>query len=188
MDSQVYKINVVAQWGFIYDPKYIKNTTLICCSRIFWYASASAKRISKFSWDGSKTVWKPGIGRWIKHKTNRLILIKQVKETTQTKEISSTGFIKITEILEVDEMLILDMEIFLKSGQKIEGPVILALSEKLGQNHAQSVNLYFKMCNNSFVMVMADIPTVPAYQESTGFGTKISLSLAQVTQLLDFGT
>ena len=39
-------------------------------------------------------------------------------------------------------MLILDMEIFLKSGQKIEGPVILALSEKLGQNHAQSVNFF----------------------------------------------
>ena len=85
-------------------------------------------------------------------------------------------------------MLILDMEIFLKSGQKIEGPVILVLSEKLGQNHAQSVNLYFKMCNNSFVKVMVDIPTVPAYQESTGFGTKVSLSLVQVTQFLDFGT
>ena len=144
MDSQVYKINAVAQWGFIYDPKYIKNTTLICCSRIFWYASASAKRISKFSWDGSKTVWKPGIGRWIKHKTNRLILIKQVKETTQTKEISSTGFIKITEILEIDGMLIVDVEIVWKSGQKIEGPVILVLSEKLGQNHAQSVNYILK--------------------------------------------
>ena len=24
MDSQVYKINVVGQWGFIYDPKYHK--------------------------------------------------------------------------------------------------------------------------------------------------------------------
>ena len=42
-------------------------------------------------------------------------------------------------------MLILDMEIFLKSGQKIEGPVILVLSEKLGQNHAQSVNFPWKL-------------------------------------------
>ena len=90
--------------------------------------------------------------------------------------------------LEIDGILILDMEIFKKSGQKIEGPVILPLSEKLGQNRAQSVNSYFKICNNSFVRVMADTPTLPAYQESTGFGTKVSLSPAQVTQLLDFGT
>ena len=37
------------------------------------------------------------------------------------------------------------------------------LSEKLGQNRAQSVNLYFKICNNSFEKVMADIPALPAY-------------------------
>ena len=65
--------------------------------------------------------------------------------------------------LEIDGILILDMEIFKKSGQKIEGPVILPLSEKLGQNRAQSVNSYFKICNNSFVRVMADTPTPPAY-------------------------
>ena len=51
----------------------------------------------------------------------------------------------------------------LKIWAKIEGPVILSLSEKLGQNHAQSVNSYFKICNNSFVRVMADMPTLPAY-------------------------
>ena len=50
---------------------------------------------------------------WVKHclkarhwslnqTQNKWILIKEVKETTQTKEISFTGFIKITEILKID--------------------------------------------------------------------------------------
>lgn len=126
--------------------------------------------------------------RWVKHclkarhwslnqTQSKWILIKKVKETTcaQTKEISSTGFVKITEILEIDGMLILDMEIFLKSGQKIEGPVILVLSEKLGQNHAQSVNLYFKL--NSFCKGIGSYTNSPSLY-------RILLDLAQKSPCL----
>lgn len=54
---------------------------------------------------------------------------------------------------------------------KNRGPVILVLSEKLRQNHAQSVNLFFNI-GNSFLKVMADIPTLPAYPGAYWFWHK----------------
>lgn len=58
---------------------------------------------------------------------------------------------------------------------KIEGPVILVLSEKLGQNHAQSVNLYLKL--NSFCKGIGSYTNSPSLY-------RILLDLAQKSPCL----